>query len=67
MCPFFDVGFYVQVWHLLAEYGDLTLLQALTNFCKIHAPPKRFCKPKVCMYIDAAPRGAARHIRSIDY
>ncbi len=26
-----------QVWHLLAEYGDASLLQALTNFCKIHS------------------------------
>lgn len=25
-----------QVWHLLAEYGDILLLQALTNYCKIH-------------------------------
>ncbi|GAX84594.1 hypothetical protein CEUSTIGMA_g12015.t1 [Chlamydomonas eustigma] len=28
------------VWHLLAEFGDVDLLQALINFCKIH-PPKR--------------------------
>ncbi len=26
-----------QVWHLLAEYGDATQLQALANFIKIHA------------------------------
>uniref|UniRef100_A0A7R9VLU0 Uncharacterized protein n=1 Tax=Chlamydomonas euryale TaxID=1486919 RepID=A0A7R9VLU0_9CHLO len=34
------------VWHLLAEYGDTSLLSALTNFCKIHPPPKRFHKAK---------------------
>lgn len=24
------------VWHLLAEYGDVVLLQAFTNYCRIH-------------------------------
>ena len=29
------------VWHLLAEFGDISLLQALVNFCKIHPPPTK--------------------------
>ncbi len=29
------------VWHLLAEFGDCELLQALVNFCKIHAQTKK--------------------------
>jgi hypothetical protein len=37
----------LQVWHVLAEYGDISLLQALTNFCKIHALPARYQAPKV--------------------
>ena len=28
----------LQVWHLLAEFGDTDLLLALINFCKIHGP-----------------------------